>query len=73
VAVKIAPPTAGRMKVCTASLRWSTTGILSSTSSQTSSTAPIPSTHPLASQRCDAGRSMTLVKGASMPTVSSGM
>ena len=50
VAAKISPPMAGRMKVCTASLTVSTAGILSSTTSLSSSREPMPIAHQLSIQ-----------------------
>jgi len=72
-AAKITPPTAGRTSVWTTSLRWSTTGTLSRTTSASSSTATTPSAQPLWIQRYGSGSSTTPVKRASSPTSSSGM
>ena len=67
VAAKTRPPMLGRMRVCTASLTVSTAGILSSTTSVSRSTAPIPMAHPLSIQTRLCGRVMRSVKRAMRP------
>ena len=49
-APKASPPAVGRTIVCTTSLAWSTSGILSATNSIASRTTRIASTQPLVSQ-----------------------
>src|SRR5258707_43774 len=49
-APKARPPAVGRTTVCTRSLMWSTTGILSATNSIASSSPRIASTQPFSSQ-----------------------
>jgi hypothetical protein len=63
----------GRMNVCTASLIESMAGTLSSTSSVSSSTAPIPIAHHDSIHAYDAGNVMTSVYLAISATIRNGM
>ena len=61
LAAKRTAPAVGRMKVCTASLTWSTAGILSATASIRQSTVSKPMVHQLVRASHGEVRSMRLV------------
>ena len=63
----------GRMKVCTASLTVSMAGILSSTTSVSSSTAPMPMAHHDSIHEYDCGSVMKSVNRAMSATTRNGM
>ena len=63
----------GRMKVCTASLTVSTAGILSRTTSVSSSTTPMPMAHQDSIQAYDCGSVMKSVNRAMSATSRNGM
>ena len=70
---KTMPPAVGRTKVCSRSLKESTTGTLSATTSTASSTARTVRTHPFDSQAKPGPRSTTSVQRSSRPSTTSGM
>ena len=73
VAAKTRPPMLGRMNVCTASLTVSIAGILSRTTSVSSSTAPTPMAHHDSIQAYDCGNVMTSLNRATRATSRNGM
>jgi hypothetical protein len=67
------PPEVGRTTVCTKSLMWSTTGILSAKNSTVSRPVKMPIIHGFSIQFQLSGRVMTSVKRERTPTSTNGI